>query len=337
MWHAHYTTEVHYEKDGRMATTQLYRRLWIFAAASLLSCSSPESLETQEATTSNTIAAEPIATNESWGNTEGPAIDSAGALYFTSRGSYRGIVRWTASEGASRYAPVASMAGPGGLWIDVNDNIYLTATDERQLQLLSPDGNLIVLAEGFEADPAATTGPNDVTVSSTGIVYFTDPKGYQGEAAPGTIYRMTPDGVISVFDDTIVGPNGIVLSADDHTLYVAQNSAAATANLVRWSLDEYGMPLGEREIVSSIEPCIGDGMAVDANGNVWVTCYSVGTAHLIDVTTGETIERVTTEQQALTNCAFGKGDDRHTLYLTSSDMDRVTGYIYRATVTTPGL
>ena len=77
-------------------------------------------------------------------------------------------------------------------------------------------------------------------------------------------------------------------------------------------------------------------MAVDANGNVWVTCYSVGTAHLIDKTSGDVIEQVTTEQQALTNCAFGVGEDRDTLYLTSSDMDRVTGYVYRAKVTTPG-
>jgi sugar lactone lactonase YvrE len=77
-------------------------------------------------------------------------------------------------------------------------------------------------------------------------------------------------------------------------------------------------------------------MAVDANGDVWVTCYSFGTAHLIDKDTGETIEQVTTEQKALTNCAFGTGDDRGSLYLTSSDMDRVTGYVYRAQVSTPG-
>jgi gluconolactonase len=212
----------------------------------------------------------------------------------------------------------------------------LTATNERQVQRLAPDGTLTVVAEGFEADPAATTGPNDVTVSAAGVVFFTDPKGYQGEAAPGTIYRADPGGAVSVFDDTVVGPNGILLSADDRTLYVAQNSAELTANLVRWRLDENGIAVGSKEVVATIEPCIGDGMTADANGNVWVTCYSTGTAHLIDVTTGETIEQVTTEQKALTNATFGKGDDRHSLYLSSSDMDRVTGYVYRATVTTPG-
>ena len=310
--------------------------LSVALVAALAGCAAPEEAPMDAASESAAFAAELIATDGSWGNTEGPAIDSAGALYFTSRGTYKGIVRWTAAEGAAPYAPVASLAGPGGLWIDANDNIYLTATNERQLQRLSPDGTLTVLAEGFEADPAATTGPNDVTVSAAGTVYFTDPKGYQGEAAPGTIYRVDAGGGVSVFDDTVVGPNGILLSADDRTLYVAQNSAELTANLVRWRLDENGMPMGGKEVVATIEPCIGDGMTVDANGNVWVTCYSTGTAHLVDVTTGETIEQVTTEQKALTNATFGKGADSHSLYLSSSDMDRVTGYVYRATVTTPG-
>jgi gluconolactonase len=310
--------------------------LSVALAAALAGCAGPEEVPMEEASETPVIAAELIASDGSWGNTEGPATDSTGALFFTSRGTYKGIVRWTAAEGAAQYAPVASLAGPGGLWIDANDNIYLTATNERQLQHLAPDGTLTVLAEGFESDPAATTGPNDVTVSAAGMVYFTDPKGYQGEAAPGTIYRVTPDGQVSVFDDTVVGPNGILLSPDDRTLYVAHNSAELTANLVRWELDENGMAIGEEEVVATIEPCIGDGMAVDSNGNVWVTCYSTGTAHLIDTNTGQTIERVTTEQKALTNATFGKGNDRHSLYLSSSDMERVTGYIYRATVTTPG-
>jgi gluconolactonase len=320
-----------------MSTKHLSGGLFILAAITVLAgCSTPEEPAAESASGIPVIEAELIASDGSWGNTEGPAIDSTGALYFTSRGTYRGIVRWTAAEGAAQYAPVASLAGPGGLWIDANDNIYLTATNERQVQRLAPDGTLTTVAEGFEADPAGTTGPNDVTVSSAGVVYFTDPKGYQGEAAPGTIYRVSAAGEVSVFDDTVVGPNGIILSLDERTLYVAQNSGTQTANLIRWPLDADGLAAGEKEIVATLEPCIGDGMAVDSNGNVWVTCYSTGTAHLIDVTTGETIERVTTEQQALTNCIFGKGDDRQSLYLSSSDMDRVTGYVYRATVTTPG-
>ena len=52
---------------------------------------------------------------------------------------------------------------------------------------------------------------------------------------------------------------------------------------------------------------------------------------------GEVLQQVTTEQKALTNAVFGRGADDHWLYLTSSDMDRVTGYIYRVQVDTPGI
>jgi gluconolactonase len=283
-----------------------------------------------------TMQAELLASDGSWGNTEGPAVDSSGALYFTSRGTYKGIVKWTTEDGAKPYAPAASMAGPGGLWIDGNDNIYLTATNEREVQKLAPDGTLTTVAKGFEADPTTATGPNDITVSASGVVYFTDPNGYYGETAPGTVYRLDAQGQVSVFDNTVVGPNGIVLSADDRTLYVANNVSKDGSNLVRWPLAEDGSAAGPKEVVAEISPCVADGMAVDAKGRVWVTCYSYGTAHLIDPDTGQTVERITTEQKALTNAAFGRGAESHTLYLSSSDMDRVTGYIYKATVETGG-
>lgn len=304
-----------------------------------LACSAPEA-EPEPAVEAPpevpTAQAELLVTDGSWGNTEGPAVDSSGALYFTSRGTYKGIVKWTKDAGAQQYAPVASKAGPGGLWIDGNDNIYLTATDEREVQKLAPDGTLTTIAKGFEADPATATGPNDITVSASGVVYFTDPNGYRGESAPGTIYRVDAQGGVSVFDATVVGPNGIVLSADDRTLYVAHNVSEDGSNLVRWPLAEDGSAAGPKEVIAELSPCVADGMAVDAKGRVWVACYSYGTAHLIDPDTGQILERITTEQKALTNVVFGRGADSHTLYLSSSDMDRVTGYVYKASVETGG-
>ncbi len=120
-----------------------------------------------------TIEAELIATDPTWGNTEGPAVDSEGALYFTSRGTYKGIVRWTERSGADRFASVATLAGPGGLWTDAEDNLYLTASAERAVQVLAADGALQTIGKDFEANPEVAQGPNDITVSGSGIVYFT--------------------------------------------------------------------------------------------------------------------------------------------------------------------
>lgn len=308
----------------------------VFAGVLLVACSPPVPESSPEPPEAPVAEAELVASNSAWGNTEGPATASDGSLYFTSRGTFKGIVRWTAQAGATRFAEVATGAGPGGLWVGEDDEIYLTATDEREVQVLAKDGALRTVAAGFELDPEAAKGPNDITVSRTGTVYFTDPKGYYGEAERGTVYRVAPDGVVSVFDDTVVGPNGIVLSADDRSLYVAHNVAEARSHLVRWPLAADGSAAGPMETVAQIEPCVADGMAADAEGLVWLTCYSYGMAHRIDPATGATVERVSTAQKALTNAVFGRGDDRWSLYLTSSDMERVTGYVYRARVAAPG-
>ena len=276
----------------------------------------------------NETQAELIASDPSWGNTEGPAVDSNGNLYFTSRGAYKGIVSWNAA--------VATMAGPGGLWIDDDDNIYLTATLERQILKVAPDKKVSVVAENFEVlSPDVSKGLNDIVAAKDGTVYFTVPNGFQGEAPNGTIYRTAPDGTTSVFSDEITGPNGIILSADERTLYVAHNVSESVAKIERWPLNEDGSA-GDMAEVATVNDCVGDGMAVDQQDAIWVPCYSFGTAYRV-TPEGEFTDKITTEQKALTNAVFGRGADNTTLYLSSSDMERVTGYIYRATVTVPGL
>ncbi|MEW5976765.1 MAG: SMP-30/gluconolactonase/LRE family protein [Acidobacteriota bacterium] len=281
------------------------------------------------------LEAELIAQDNSWGNTEGPAVDSKGTLYFTSRGTFKGIVSWTAQEGPKQYLAVATKAGPGGLWIDDKDSIFLTATDERQILKVSPDKKVSVVAEKFEADPATSKGPNDLVVASNGTIYFTDPNGYYGDAPNGTVYRVAADGQTSVFSAEITGPNGIVLSADEKTLYVSHNVSKSTSKIVRWPLRDDGSA-GPMSEVATCESCVADGMAVDREGYLWLTCYSYGTAYRISPE-GRVVQTVTTGQKALTNAVFGRGIDNQTLFLTSSDMDRVVGYVYQAKVAVPGL
>lgn len=291
-------------------------------------------LGSQTVAPENTIVAEQIATDGSWGNTEGPAIDSKGNLYFCSRGTYKGIVRWNAKEGAQRWLDVASKAGPGGLWIDAADNIYVTATDERAILKVTPDKKVTTIAQGFEKNAGVAKGPNDLVVARNGTIYFTDPNGYDGSAPNGTVYRVDRQGTTTVFNDGITGPNGIMLSADETTLYVAHNIDQTTSKIRKWTLKPDGSA-GPMSELATVKPCVADGMALDREGALWLTCYSYGTAYRIN-TNGAVTHQITTAQKALTNAKFGRGADVRTLYLTSSDMKRVTGYIYRATVPVAG-
>ena len=315
------------------------KQLLLAAAIVLCGCNSPTKApaEPPKAATAEppVIAAELIASDASWGNTEGPAIDSANNLYFTSRGTWKGIVRWNKTDGAQRYAPVAAKAGPGGLWIDAADNIFVTATDERQILKVDPKKKVSVISKGFEAEPKVAKGPNDLVVTGAGIIYFTDPNGYYGDSPNGTVYMVKPDGKTSVFSTEITGPNGIILSLDERTLYVSHNISKDTSKIVSWPLRDDGTAGAMKEI-ATIPSCVADGMAVDSEGSLWLTCYSFGAAYRVSPADGKITGKITTDQKALTNAKFARGADKNSLYLTSSDMERVTGYVYRAQVPVPG-
>ncbi|HEU0120147.1 MAG TPA: SMP-30/gluconolactonase/LRE family protein [Bryobacteraceae bacterium] len=311
----------------------------VYASAPLLlllaACSpAPPAASTAPAGPPETVA-ELIASDASWGNTEGPALDTKGNLYFTSRGTYKGVVKWNAKDGASRYLDIATGAGPGGLWLDDADNLYATATNERQVLKVTPDKKVSVVAKDFEKNPKTATGPNDLVVAKSGAVYFTDPNGYDGSSPNGTIYKIGTDGKTLLFSEEITGPNGILLSEDQRTLYVAHNTAPNTSKIEMWPLDEAGNAAGTRKELVTIEGCQADGMDVDKEGALWLTCYSYGTAYRVNKE-GKITHKVTTAQKALTNCKFGRGADSHTLYLTSSDMNRVTGYVYKVTLPVGG-
>lgn len=281
-----------------------------------------------------TIEAELLASDPTWGNTEGPAIDSKGTLFFCARGKFRGIVSWTAKEGGKPFVALDLNRGPGGLWIDAGDNIYVTLVGDRKIAKVTPQKKVTILAENFEPTPTASRGPNDLVQAPNKSIYFTDPNAFDGSAAPGTIYRLAPNRKVTVFDQTVVGPNGITISQDGTTLYVAGNTGPATAKLTAIPLRDDG-EAGPSRVLATIPDCVADGMDVDSSGSVWLTCYSYGTAYRIGKD-GAIQEKITTAQKALTNCFFGRGDDRHSLYLTSSDMERANGYVYRAKLSVPG-
>ena len=88
--------------------------------------------------------------------------------------------------------------------------------------------------------------------------------------------------------------------------------------------------------VVTIPDCVADGIALDREGSVWLTCYSFGTAYRVSQD-GKIQQKITTDQKALTNCKFGRGPENNWLYLTSSDMERVTGYVYWARLAVPGI
>ncbi len=141
-----------------------------------------------------------------------------------------------------------------------------------------------ILADRFEGKRFNST--NDVVVSpTTGMIYFTDPPyGLVNKATPEQrgqyisplremdymgVFQLAPDNSVKLLGKYNL-PNGIGISPDGRTLY----STDSTLGWIAHSLDAQGNKVSERVLIDlkgeNIGPR-GDGMKVDAAGNLWIS------------------------------------------------------------------
>jgi gluconolactonase len=150
-----------------------------------------------------------------------------------------------------------------------------------------------------------------------------------------SVLRATPKGdgwtVERVTTDT-TRPNGLLISADDKWLYVAQSSYVPTEKreLRAYPIRPDGS-VGPYEVLHDFGPHRGiDGMCLDVEGNIIASCgwETSGPGPMIGVfsPTGGLLETHSVPAPILrpTNCTFG-GPDLRTLYVTD-----IHGHLHRA-------
>ncbi|MBX7209312.1 MAG: SMP-30/gluconolactonase/LRE family protein [Verrucomicrobiaceae bacterium] len=209
--------------------------------------------------------------------------------------------------------------GSNGLAVDARGNLILCQHGDRRVARLERDGKFTTLA-GRLGDHLFNS-PNDLVVASNGDIFFTDPPyGLKDKASreieENGVYHLGKGGVLRMVVKDLTFPNGIALSPDEKTLFVAVSDPAAT-RVMAYDLAADGSAANAR-VFFDAQPlkkpglkggC--DGMKVDAQGNVWTTgpggvlVISKEGKHLGTILTG----------QATANCAWG--DDGGTLYVTA--------------------
>ena len=213
-------------------------------------------------------------------------------------------------------------AGSNGLTFDSKGRLVLAEHGDRRIAVLTEGGGKMTVADRF--DGKRLNSPNDVVVHSSGAIYFTDPiYGLpKGEKDPSReidfcgVYRIDPDGKVAVISKEIERPNGIALSPDEKTLFVA-NSHKGKFNIYSFPLAEDGTA-GAMKLFFDANKLEGkgstDGLKTDAAGNVW----STGPGGLLVISKeGKLLGRVLTHQPTA-NVAFG-GKDGKTVFLTAND------------------
>ncbi len=283
---------------------------------------------------------EKLAEGYDW--SEGPAWDrSARALVFSDV-PMNVVHRWKEGEGVSVFlkpsgytgtAPRGGEPGSNGLVFDPEGRLVLCQHGDRRVARLE-GGKFVTLADKFEGK--RFNSPNDGVFNTKGDLYFTDPP-YglpKGNTDPtkeipfNGVYRLKKSGELTLITKEMTFPNGIALSPDEKTLYVA-NSDPALAIWKAFAVEADGT-VGAGRVFADVTSMVGakkglpDGMKVDARGNLFATgpggvlVFAPDGTHLGTFATGE----------ATANC--GWGDDGSTLYITA-DM-----YLGRVRLTTKG-
>jgi gluconolactonase len=113
--------------------------------------------------------------------------------------------------------------GANGNAVDKNGVLYTCEHTNHRVSRTLANGTVEPVVETFGGKKL--NSPNDVIVRSDLNVYFTDPD-YAADAsnrqAKQNVFRVAPGGAVTVIDDTLDKPNGIALSPDQNTLYVAE-------------------------------------------------------------------------------------------------------------------
>ncbi|MBY0458194.1 MAG: SMP-30/gluconolactonase/LRE family protein, partial [Gemmataceae bacterium] len=208
---------------------------------------------------------------------EGPAWDPKLGVLTSGE---KGIHQYT-PDGKSKVW--REKAGTNGLLFDRDGNLVCCEPVARAVSRLDRDGKRTVLTDSFGGKKY--NQPNDLTIDSKNRIYFSDPrygsredmqqKDDKGQTIEG-VYRIDPDGKVSrVIGREVERANGVLVSADDKYLFVADNNndkVGGARKLWRFDLKADGTvdPKSQKLLFDWGKGRGPDGVKQDAKGRLYV-------------------------------------------------------------------
>lgn len=263
---------------------------------------------------------------------EGPLWDARAKGLLFSDIPANAIHLWRPGAGTTRLLSPSGYTGkepftgrePGsnGLAFDAMGRLVFCAHGDRAIVRIEPDGRRTILASRFEA--RRLNSPNDLVFAPIGDLYFTDPpfglpRAFEdpGKELPYSgVYRLSPDGRLTLLTRALNAPNGLAFSPDGKTLYVS-NAEPARAVWMAFPVRADGTLAAGRvffDATAWVRPGTGnpDGLKVDASGNLFaagpggVHVFSKDGAHLGTLAFAAPVSNV------------AWGEDGRTLFITAS-------------------
>src|ERR1700753_2809133 len=212
--------------------------------------------------------AQPQLISKQFSFTEGASVDKKGNVFFTDQPNNK---IWEYSTNGKLSVFLDSAGRSNGMYFDKKGNLISCADEHEQLWSISPKKKIKVILSDYQGH--LMNGPNDIWIDNDGGIYMTDPY-YQrpwwtrtkSDLDGGKAYYL-PKGKDQPFivDADVKKPNGIVGTPDGKYLYVAD---IADNKTYKYVINKDGT-LSGRKLFTAMG---SDGMTLDAEGNVYLTC-----------------------------------------------------------------
>jgi gluconolactonase len=157
-----------------------------------------------------------------------------------------------------------------GVAVDGAGSVYVCDCVNRCVWRVSADGMVKKIVHSIEGQGEKPIYfPNYGVFDDQGNYYVTDSGEYWRPT--GRLIRVTPEGTTrSILGKSLSFPNGLALSADGKHVFMIES----TANRVLSIPVEKDGAVGTPEIYAQMPGNVPDGLALDSEGNLYVSCYT---------------------------------------------------------------
>lgn len=269
--------------------------------------------------------------------TEGVAVRSDGQVFFSDIArdpEVKGRILQFDPRTKTTSVFIADSKKSNGLYFDANGKLHVCCGANggaMALCIVTKQNKIKPLIKRFEGK--RFNSPNDLVIHPDGSIYFSDPR-YVGperiELDHQSVFRYVPDtGKVQRVTMDIEKPNGLNVSPDGRTLYVAETNNGSTGQdpeakpkqgrmtLNAFEITETGALQNKRVLVDFGDQLGIDGMAVAQNGNIFAAVRSQKRFGIVVYSPdGEELNYMKTPALP-TNCCFGTGNAASTLYVTA--------------------
>ena len=256
-----------------------------------------------------TPGTEPEVLGTGYGFCEGPAADARGNIYF--------------SDGRKDSIHFYELGRPVSLFVDDStDANGMMFNSQGELCVCEGAAYRVVAFDvktkqkrvlASQIDGTHFNEPNDLAIDHQDGFYFSDPNyAHRGQATvmKEDAYYCSPHGQITRASTVCIKPNGVLLSPDDRTLYLADSRGEA---IYRYDVLGPGKLANETKWIDGLA-AHPDGLTLDEHGNLYICCGRAGLK--VFSPQGKPLGLI--ELPYASNCCFG-GPDFSTLFVTSAD------------------